>query len=182
MLFKKNSLCLILSLIVLSLTSSFAHANEHKDYDDETRFSLGVLGGYGIGYENKHSTTSTGAAVPAHGWYQFAPLMISGAYQFTPANSTRISVGMDYYTKNSPFKKVYFAAEGDYIYHFIYERGTFNPYFIAGFRVPTFNIGIGLGNEFYVSETVSVLIEVMANSYFTLDNKAEGRVGVMWHF
>lgn len=168
---------LFLILFFFSLCS-----NNTAQAFENSPWSFGILAGYGYGIG-----TCDNCEIPngVNHSYQYGYGMLTGAYRFSESHSTRLSIGLDKYNKDSPFtnsKKIFVAAEGYYIYHFYNERRIFAPYVLAGFRIPYFNIGLGIGNEFTLANTLSVFVEVLANTLFTIDNRFEGRAGVLIHF
>lgn len=172
---------LILFTLIFFISSSTALALGSTFQDN--RWSFGIIGGYGHGFGNCEGDCDIPNLSNDH--YQFVNFMVAGAYRFSELHSTRIAIGLDHYLKNSPFdnsKHIFLAGEGSYIYHFTNDRNLFSPYFTAGFRFPHANIGLGIGNEFAFADTFSIIAEITINTFFTLDQKVEGRIGFMAHF
>lgn len=151
---------------------------------DGNRWSFGLITGGGLGLGNCAEPNCTLPNIDDNN-YGFVTVMATGAYRFSYEHSVRVAIGLDHYTHNPPYANPYevgLAAEGYYIYHFTNERDLFSPYLLTGFRIPTFNVGLGLGNEFGIGDRLSIIIEAMATTLFTIDSRFEGRAGVLMHF
>jgi hypothetical protein len=73
------------------------------------------------------------------------------------------------------------AGEALAMFHLRNKRAVFHPYGLAGLRFPLANPALGLGNQFTITDRVSLLLEILANSAI-VDSKIEARAGVVLHY
>jgi hypothetical protein len=177
----------IIFAVILILT--FFINTQAKAGEVEKPWSVGVIGGLGLGfstYDDEASNACTGSLcfdALFEGFYAIIPVMATASYQFTDLFALRGSLGVDIYGgdyyDNAP--SVLPAGELFAMFHFRKKRALFHLYGLAGLRFPTANPALGLGNQFTVSDKVSIWVEAIGSS-IGLDTKFETRVGVVMHF
>jgi len=174
----KKTLILIFTLFI---TLAANHAN--ADYDGK-KWSLGVLGGGGVG--------RLGGFSGSHDDYRFINAMALASYRFSNLVEMRLAGGIDRYsnvqslnifstTPNVERNDTTAAFELAALFHFTNETDkVVRPYALTGIRVLGINAIAGIGSQFRVSDLLSLFIEADVNSIIW-DTKFEGRVGLQFH-
>jgi hypothetical protein len=178
--FQKKIINSFMRKLLLSCLFVFLLSSANALAFDFENLALGLMTGYGVGVGN-----CSGCGIPniSNDDYQFFTLLATGTYEFADRNAVRLGFGFDAYTKKSPYaNNLFFAGTADYILRFKGDRGFFDPYALAGVRFPTFNVGLGVGNEFLITDHFGLTAEIAMNTFFTIDQRFEGRVGLVRHF
>lgn len=161
----------------------------------EYPWSLGVMGGLAVGLQVFDEIDApacigifcglTAALNSLEQYYSSVPLLFTASYQFSDRFSLRGGLGIDVYHSGGDYydgsPRVLPAFEAMAVLHLRRDRIAFHPYLMGGLRFPLANLGVGFGNEFYISKRVSFPLEVLFNS-IGVDNKLELRLGASWHF
>lgn len=155
-------------------------------------WSVGGIGGFSLGIQDFDAVTNCNSNTWLCGWFdgleQFygsITLIAIIERQFTPHWAWRVGVGLDVYAAEGDYccgaPQILPAGEAYFVYHFRTNRKVFHPYALMGLRFPLANPTVGLGNEFFLNDKMSIMLEGLIGSVI-IDGRIDMRTGLRYHF
>lgn len=158
----------------------------HADYSTSSKYSLGVLSGFGLGA----TACENSCGGSDFDVFQNVPVLLSGMYHSDALSSNRydgyfrLDAGANFFpgTRQGEFTSwTNHLALGAYVQGSFFPEWKVRPYVVAGLTFP-FGISLGAGASYQILERLSVVAEVVGSTMIIPIHAVQLRTGVMYHF